>query len=174
MVWCIGEKSVSGIQYIKMPASVATTPKTTTGKTMLRPGSWLWREKIDKIISKVFEIAQLLKLVSKMKISRVATSWAVDACCVKRFFLNYISQWVRALWLVDFTVRHAKLKNMFQAKFPPLFELRDIMKISLASFSRSANCKLWNLAFFFRLGFIACALRTWVINPSGKINLVRY
>ena len=57
---------------------------------------------MDTIISKVFEIAKLLKLVSKMKISRVATSWAVDACCVKRFFLIIsLSEYVRHDWSIS-------------------------------------------------------------------------
>jgi len=42
MVWCIGEKSVSGIQYINIPARVATTPKMATGNAMLRPGNCPW------------------------------------------------------------------------------------------------------------------------------------
>jgi len=40
MVWCIGEKSVSGTQYINIPARVETTEKMTTGNAMLRPGNW--------------------------------------------------------------------------------------------------------------------------------------
>jgi len=39
MVWYIGEKRVSGIQYINIPARVATTAKMTTGNAMLRPGN---------------------------------------------------------------------------------------------------------------------------------------